>query len=108
MHLFNSLFIYSRTSENIEYYYPKHNNQPLWLKAVEIKKSKSINVVCRLEGFHLLMGFLKSIGKVMEYFGISELFQVVHSSDTSVYILLRRVYSRALQAHFLVQIAFNT
>ena len=83
-------------------------DQPLWLKAVEIKKSKSINVVCRLEGFHLLMGFLKSIGKVMEYFGISELFQVVHSSDTSVYILLRRVYSRALRAHFLVQSAFNT
>ena len=42
-------------------------DQPLWLKAVEITKSKSMNVVCRLGGFHLLMSFLGSIGKVMEW-----------------------------------------
>ena len=36
-------------------------DQPLWLKAVETTKSKSMNVV-RLGGFHLLMRFLESIG----------------------------------------------
>ena len=40
-------------------------DQPLWLMAVEITKSKSMKAVCRL-GFHLLMSFLGSIGKVME------------------------------------------
>ena len=61
-------------------------DQPLWLKALEITKSKSMNVVCRLGGFHLLMNFLMSIGKVVECSGISKLFQVVYSSATAVYI----------------------
>ena len=77
--------------------------QPLWLKAVEITKSKS-NAVSRLR-FHLLMSFLRSIGKVMECSGISKLFQVAYSSDTSVYPLLGKAYSRALRAHFVVQSA---
>ena len=78
--------------------------QPLWLKAVEITKSKSRNAVSRLR-FHLLMSFLRSIGKVMECSGISKLFQVAYSSDTSVYPLSRKAYSRALRAHFVVQSA---
>ena len=41
-------------------------DKPLWIKTVEITKSKSMNVVCRLGGFHLLMSFLESIGKIME------------------------------------------
>ena len=76
-------------------------DQPLFLKAVEITKSKSTNVVCRLGGFHLLMSFLGSIGKVMECSGISELFQVVYSSATSVHMLPREAYVGALRAHFL-------
>ena len=46
-------------------------DKPLSIRTVEIIKSKSVNVVCRLGGFHLLMSFLESIGKVMEWnFGI--------------------------------------
>ena len=37
-------------------------NQPLWLKSVEIIQSKSLNMVCRLGGFHTIMSFLGSIG----------------------------------------------
>ena len=64
-------------------------------------------VVCRLGGFHLLMSFLGSIGKVMECSGISELFQVVYSSATAVYILSGKAYARTLRAHFLVQSALE-
>ena len=76
--------------------------QPLWLKAVEITKSR--NAVSRLR-FHLLMSFLRSIGKVMECSGISKLFQVAYSSDTSVHPLSGKAHSRALRAHFVVQSA---
>ena len=82
-------------------------DQPLWLKAVEIAKSKSMNVVCRLGGFHLLMSFLGSIGKVMECSGISKLFQVVYSSATAVHMMSGKAYARALRAHFLAQSAME-
>ena len=66
-----------------------------------------MNVVCRLGGFHLLMSFLGSIGKVMECSGISELFQVVYSSATAVHMMSGKAYARALRAHFLVQSALE-
>ena len=37
------------------------------------------------------MGFLGSIGKVMEYSEISDLFQVVYSSATAVHMLSEKV-----------------
>jgi hypothetical protein len=40
-------------------------DQPLWLKAIEIVISTSMNMVCRLGGFHTLMSFLGSIGTLM-------------------------------------------
>ena len=70
---------------------------------MEITKSKSMNVVCRLGGFYLLMSFLGSIRKVMECSGISELFQVVYSSATAVHMLSGKAYARSLRVHFLVQ-----
>ena len=70
-------------------------DQLLWLKAVELTKSKSMNVVCRL-GFNILMSFLGNVRKVMESSGISELFRNVYSSDTAVYMLSGKAYVRAL------------
>ena len=65
-----------------------------------------MNVVCRL-GFYLLISFLGSIGKVMKCSGISELFKVVYSPATTVQMLSRKAYARALRAHFLVQSAME-
>ena len=79
-------------------------DQQLWSKAVEISKSKSMNVG---RSFHLLMSFLGSIGKVMECSRISKLFQVVYSHATTVHIMSGKVYARALRAHFLVQSALE-
>ena len=45
-------------------------DQPLWIKAVEITKNKSLNVVCRLGGFHIMMSFLGSIGSMMKGSGL--------------------------------------
>ena len=67
------------------------SDQPLRLKTVEITKSKLLNVVCRL-GFHLLISFLGSVGKVMECSGISELSQVVYSSATAVCMFSGKTY----------------
>ena len=82
-------------------------DQHLLLKAAEITKSESMNAVCRLGGFHLLMSFLGSIGKVMECSGISELFQIVYSSAIAVHMVSGKAYARAQQAHSLVQFALQ-
>ena len=47
-------------------------DQYLWIKAVEIIKSKSMNIVCRLGGFHTMMSFIASIGSVMKGSGLEE------------------------------------
>ena len=60
-----------------------------------------------LGGFHLLMSFLRSIGKIVEYSGISELFQVVYSSDTAAHMLSGRPYAKALRAHFVAPSALQ-
>ena len=66
-----------------------------------------MNIVCRLGGFHMLMSFLGSIGRLMECSGISELFQIVYSSDTAVHMLSGKAYTRALRAHFFVRSALE-
>ena len=65
-----------------------------------------MNVVCRLGGFNLLMSFW-SIGKVIECFGILELFQVVYNSAIAIHMLSGKANARVLRAHFLVQSALE-
>ena len=83
-------------------------DQPLWLKAVEIINAKSMNIVCRLGGFHLLMSFLGSIGKLMEGSGLTELLEIIYGSNTVKHIMTGKAYARALRAHFLTQSALET
>ena len=40
-------------------------DQPLFIKAFEISKAKSMNIVIRLGGFHLLISFLGGIGTII-------------------------------------------
>lgn len=70
-------------------------DQPLWIKAVEIIKSQSLKIVCRLGGFHTMMSFLGSIGSVISTRN-SLWFQYSHP-----YV----VWQRALRGHFLVEAA---
>ena len=39
-------------------------DQPLWLKAIEIIRAKSMHVVCKFGGFHTMMSFIGSIGSM--------------------------------------------
>lgn len=39
------------------------NRQPLWLKATDIVKAKSMNTVCRCGRFHTMISFMGSIGE---------------------------------------------
>ena len=51
-------------------------DQPLWLKAYEIAKSKQLDIVVRLGGFHTLMSFLGSIGAVIGGSGLNKLLEL--------------------------------
>ena len=50
-------------------------DQPLWIKTVEIVQSSKLNVVCRLGGFHVIMRFFGSIGKLVEGSGFADVLQ---------------------------------
>jgi len=50
-------------------------DQPLWLKTVDIVHSNNMIVVCRLGGFHVIMSFLGSIGRIMAGSGMIETMQ---------------------------------
>ena len=80
-------------------------DQPLWLKAMGIIKEKDLNIVCRLRGFHMLMSFLGSIGKLMIGSGLEEAFEEIYSEDTVKHIFSGKAVARALQAHMLTQSA---
>ena len=80
-------------------------DQPLWLKAVDISAEKSLNIICRLGGFHTLMSFLGSVGTVMKGSGLSECLQVVYVENAVTHILSGKTVARALRAHFLLQSA---
>ena len=82
-------------------------DQPLWLKSMEIISAKSLNIVTRLDGFHLLMSFLGSVGKMMELSGIEDVLESVYGSNTVKHILSGKAISRALRGHFLVQSALT-
>jgi len=57
-------------------------DQPLWQKATGIIKDQNLQIMCRLGGFHTLMSFLGSIGKLMTGSGLEELFEEVYAEHT--------------------------
>jgi len=57
-------------------------HQPLWLKAVEIIQAKSLNIVCRLGGFHTMMSFIGSIGSMMKGSGLEEALETVYGANS--------------------------
>ena len=79
-------------------------DQPLWLKTLGIAKDQHLDIVCRL-GFHMLMSFLGSIGKLMAGFGLEEVFSEVYAEQTVTHMMSGKAFSRSLRAHFLVQSA---
>ena len=80
-------------------------DQPLWIKATEIIKSKSMNMVCRLGGFHTMMSFLGSIGSMMKGSGLEEALERAYGPNAVTHMMSGKAISRALRGHFLVEAA---
>lgn len=71
-------------------------DQPLWQKAVDIAMMQSLNVVCRLGGFHLLMSFLGSIGSLTSGSGLEDALECCYGSNKIAHIMCGSCHSRSL------------
>ena len=80
-------------------------DQPLWLKAVEIIQAKSLNIVCRLGGFHTMMSFIGSIDSMMKESGLEEALETVYGANAVSHMISGKAVSRALRGHFLMEAA---
>ncbi|XP_063235988.1 uncharacterized protein LOC134538524 [Bacillus rossius redtenbacheri] len=81
-------------------------DQPLFLKAFEIVSSAEgssdiSKIVLRLGGFHLLMSFMGSIGRIMEGSGLESLWAAVYGQTTVNHMLNGCAYSRCIRAYTL-------
>ena len=62
-------------------------------------------MVCRLGGFHTLMSFMGSIGKMMKGSGLEEALETTYGPNAVAHMMTGKAYSRALRGHFLVEAA---
>jgi hypothetical protein len=70
-------------------------DQPLWLKVMLIiKTEEKLPIVCRLGGFHVLISFLRSVGKMMKGSSLEELFEEVYASNSVPHIMVGKPYAR--------------
>lgn len=81
-------------------------DQPLFLKASEIVTNAEMNsdigkIVVRLGGFHLLMSFMGSIGRIMEGSGLEKLWETVYGESTVVHMMSGHAYARCVRAYTL-------
>ena len=65
-------------------------------------------VVIRLEGFHLLLSFMGSIGVIMAGSGLEEMWETVYAKNSVVHMMNGRTYARGSRAHFISQSALAT
>ena len=82
-------------------------DQPLWLKALGIAKSKGLNIVCRLGGFHTPMSFLGSIGTLMDGSGIQCALTEIYGENVVPHLMSGKAYSRSLRGHLLLEAALT-
>ena len=80
-------------------------DQPLWIKAVEVATSQSLNIVCRMGVFHMIMSFLGSIGTVMAGSGLVEALECCYGPNALTHMMNGRAVARAVRAHFLADSA---
>lgn len=81
-------------------------DQPLCLKSREIVAANAPllnNIEMILGGFHMLMSFLGSIGRIMAGSGLKDLLCCVFAPNWVDKMLSGKAYSRAVRGHLLVQ-----
>ena len=77
-------------------------DQPLWLKAMMIKKKSSLPITILLGNFYKQMSFLGSIGYVMKNSGILELLSTAYAPNSDKQMLEGKQYERAMRGHDLL------
>ena len=77
-------------------------DQPLWHKAMMIKKKKNLDVTIMLGNFHTQMSFLSAIGYVMQNSGIKQILSLVYAENSVDKMLAGKSYERAMRAHDLL------
>ena len=82
-------------------------DQPLWVKAMNIIKNKSMNIVCQLGGFYTLMSFMGGIGTMMTASGLEESLETVYGENVVQHMMLGKAILRALRGHFLIEAALT-
>ena len=82
-------------------------DQPLWIKAVEIIKSKSMNIVCQLGCFHTMIRFMGSLGTIMKGSRFEEALGCVYGPNAVTHMMSGKAVSRALRGHFLLEVALT-
>lgn len=68
-------------------------------------ESEVSKIISRLGGFHLLMSFLASVGKIMEGSGLEELWATVYGKNTVTHMLNGHAYARCVRAYNLTACA---
>ena len=74
---------------------------------MDIIKNKSMNIVCRLGGFHTLMSFMGNIGTMMKGSALEESLETVYGENAVQHMMSGKAVSRALRGHFLVEAALT-
>ena len=75
-------------------------DQPLWIKAIEIIKSKSLKIACQLGGFYTMMSFVGSIGSVMKSSGLEEALEATYGPNVVMQMMSGKAILRDLCSHF--------
>ena len=79
---------------------------PIWIKSVDIIKSKKLSVIPRLGGFHLLKSFLGTFDSIFADSGLHELVQLIYPGSTVADSILNGgSYDKAIRSHFLIDAA---
>ena len=76
-------------------------DQQLYVKAFEIASSMKMRIFVRLGGFHQLMSFLGSIGKVMEGSGLGTALENVYTPVTVSHMFSGKTYAPIVRGHLL-------
>lgn len=72
---------------------------------VEIVNAKSLNIVCRLGGFHTMMSFIGRIGTMMKWSGLEDALGTIYGENAVSHMISGKAVSRTIRGHFLVQAA---
>ena len=84
-------------------------DQPLWLKAMEIKTAKCLDkIVLRLGGFHLLMSACSSLFHTMKGSGVEDALCETYGQNAVTHMMSGKAIARSLRGLYLIETALTS